>query len=88
MSQDRRAKRDPLTARRHVVAQPNRTFRNAVGASTSSGLRALNGSANGTSGAENQAHSHNFTTDGGAVGGAAHNVMQPTILANCIMRIV
>jgi microcystin-dependent protein len=44
--------------------------------------------ATGTSGTESQAHNHNFTTDAGTGGNQSHNVVQPTILANRIMRII
>jgi microcystin-dependent protein len=37
---------------------------------------------------ETATHTHTITTDGGTVGGAAHNIMQPTLGMNYILRII
>jgi microcystin-dependent protein len=56
---------------------------------SSGGPAFLGGNTAGQStGGASARHAHPFTTDGGAVGGAAHNNMQPTIACNYIMRII
>jgi microcystin-dependent protein len=38
--------------------------------------------------ATNTDHTHNFTTDNGTGGGAAHAIVQPTIVSNYILRVI
>lgn len=55
---------------------------------TASGFTAPLGGASIVIDATNTDHTHGFTTNGGTGGGAAHAIVQPTIVANYIMRII
>lgn len=59
----------------------------AVNAGSGFDVAAIASSATQQSGGESQSHTHNFTT-GSSGGGGAHTNVQPTILANKLLRII
>ena len=68
--------------------QHNHSLPNAAAGTAGGGGGPLFGSSSQTTGFENQAHNHNFSggTDGGSGGNQFHNIVQPTMVLNYLMR--